>query len=469
MSENQYDVVIIGGGPGGYVGAIRAAQLGLKVAVIDRRARLGGTCLNVGCIPSKALLNSTEKYEEAGHSFASHGIEFSELNFNLATMMLNKDNVIDTLSKGIDGLMKKNKVIKITGFARFISSNEVEVTDKSGEVQQVFAKNFVIATGSEIMSLPFLNIDEERIVSSTGALSLNEVPKKMIVIGGGYIGLEMGSVWRRLGSEVEVVEFLDIITPTMDKDVSVALKKVLEEQGMKFKMSTKVVGAERKDDKVILDVESVDGSVKEKIEADVVLVAIGRRPFTDNLGLENTKVQINDRGRIVVDDHYKTAEPNIYAIGDVIPGAMLAHKSEKEGIAVAEIIAGQAGHVNYDAIPGVIYTYPEAASVGKTEQELKAAGIEYKIGKFPFMANSRARAIGDISGFVKILADSKSDKIYGVHIIGPEAGTMIAEAVLAMEYSASSEDIARTCHAHPTLNEAVKEACMAVLGRAIHI
>lgn len=464
MSDNQFDVVIIGGGPGGYVAAIRAAQLGLKTACVEKRGSLGGTCLNVGCIPSKALLQSSEVYEEITHNAEKHGVKVEGVKLDLAAMLKRKDKVVEDLCKGIEGLFKKNKVAYFKGLGVITAANQVTV---GSDVLQ--AKNIIIATGSEVMPLPGVAIDEKQIVSSTGALSLQAVPKKMIVIGGGYIGLEMGSVWRRLGAEVTVVEFLDSIVPAMDAEIARQLHKTLEKQGMKFKLGTKVTAAKADAKGVTLTVEPAKGGEKETIEADIVLVSIGRKPYTDNLGLEKVGVKLDNRGRIEVNNHFETSVKGIYAIGDVIAGPMLAHKAEEEGVAAVEIIAGQSGHVNYDAIPGVVYTWPEVATVGKTEEELKAAGVAYNVGKFPFLANSRARAVGDTDGLVKILACSKTDRVLGVHIIGPDAGTLIAEAVLALEYGASSEDIARTCHAHPTLNEAVKEAALAVEGRAIHI
>lgn len=464
MSDNQFDIVIIGGGPGGYVAAIRAAQLGLKVACVEKRGSLGGTCLNVGCIPSKALLQSSEVYEEITHNAEKHGVKVEGVKLDLSAMLKRKDKVVEDLCKGIEGLFKKNKVAYFKGLGVISAANQVTV---GSDVLQ--AKNIIIATGSEVMPLPGVTIDEKQIVSSTGALALQAVPKKMIVIGGGYIGLEMGSVWRRLGAEVTVVEFLDSIVPAMDAEIARQLHKTLEKQGMKFKLGTKVTAAKADAKGVTLTVEPAKGGEKETIEADIVLVSIGRKPYTENLGLEKVGVKLDNRGRIEVNNHFETNVKGIYAIGDVIAGPMLAHKAEEEGVAAVEIIAGQSGHVNYDAIPGVVYTWPEVATVGKTEEELKAAGVAYNVGKFPFLANSRARAVGDTDGLVKILACSKTDRVLGVHIIGPDAGTLIAEAVLALEYGASSEDIARTCHAHPTLNEALKEAALAVEGRAIHI
>ena len=467
MSEN-FDVVVIGGGPGGYVAAIRASQLGLKVACVEKRGTLGGTCLNVGCIPSKALLDSSEKYEEAKHNFANHGIKFSGIELDLAKMLERKDQVVSGLTKGIEGLFKKNKITYLSGLGTIEAQNIVSIIDDKNNKTEINAKNIIIATGSDIINLPNIKIDEKQIVSSTGALTLSSVPKTMIVIGGGYIGLEMGSVWRRLGSDVTVVEFLDKIVPAMDNEIGRLLQKSLEKQGMKFLLDTKVNKAEVDGAIVKLELENAKSGDKQNIEADVVLVSVGRRPYTENLGLEKLGVKVDQRGFITVSHNYETNIKNIYAIGDVILGPMLAHKAEEEGVAVAEIIAGQSGHVNYAAIPGVVYTWPEVATVGKSEEELKSLNIEYKIGKFPFLANSRAKAVGEHDGVVKILACSTTDKILGVHIIGPDAGTLIAEAVLALEYSASSEDLARTCHAHPTLSEAMKEAALAVSKRAIH-
>jgi dihydrolipoamide dehydrogenase len=462
MSE-QFDVIIIGGGPGGYVAAIRAAQLGLKTACVEKRGTLGGTCLNVGCIPSKVLLESSEKYADAQHEFAKHGID-AKVSLNLKTMMARKDEVVGSFTKGIEGLFKKNKVTYLVGHGSITGQNEVTVEGK-----KYGAKNIVIATGSDVTPLPGITIDEKQIVSSTGALTLSSVPKKLVVIGAGVIGLELGSVWGRLGAEVTVIEYLDRITPGMDNEIAKQFQKLLEKQGFTFRLSKKVTGAKAGKSGVELTVEDAAGGNAETVKADVVLVAVGRKPYTENLGLETVGVKMDNRGRIEVDGHLQTNVAGIYAIGDVIAGPMLAHKAEEEGVVVVEHIAGQKPHINYDAIPGVVYTWPEVATVGKTEEQLKEAGIAYKAGKFPFMANSRARGAGTPEGFVKILADAKTDKIYGVHIIGPHAGTMIAEAVLAMEFGASSEDIARTCHAHPTLNEAMKEAALAVDGRAVHI
>ena len=468
MSDSHFDLIIIGAGPGGYVAAIRAAQLGLKTACIEKRGTLGGTCLNVGCIPSKALLHSSEKFEETRDHLAEHGVKVGKVELDLDTLMARKDKVVDGLTKGIAGLFKKNKVTSITGSARIARAGEV-VVSTDGKDTSYTADNILIATGSEVAPLPGVEIDEDRIVSSTGALSLDKVPKHLVVVGGGYIGLEMRSVWRRLGSKVTVVEFLDAIVPNMDGEVGKAMHKTLAKQGMEFKLGTKVTGAKSTKTKVALTVEPAAGGDAETIDCDIVLVSIGRVPFTANLGLAEAGVEMDGRGVIQVDGNFKTNVDGIYAIGDVIPGPMLAHKAEEEGIACVERLAGQATHINYDAIPSVVYTWPEAASVGKTEEQLKDAGIAYNKGNFPFMANSRARANGDAEGFVKILADAATDEVLGVHIIGPDAGTMIAELALAMEFGASSEDIARTCHAHPTLNEAVKEAALAVEGAPIHM
>ena len=467
MTE-QFDLVVIGGGPGGYVAAIRAAQLGMKVACVEKRGALGGTCLNVGCIPSKALLYSSELYEKANHEYASHGIKLSKVELDLATMMNRKEEITSNLNKGIEGLFKKNKVAYFKGLGSFVNNTTIKISGEAEE-QQISAKNIIIATGSEVMNLPGIEIDEEKIVSSTGALSLKSVPKKLVVIGGGVIGLELGSVWRRLGAEVTVVEYLDRIVPGMDLEIAKQFQKSMEKQGIKFLLGQKVLSAKKDAKGVTLSVESVADKTIQEMNADIVLVSIGRRPYTDSLGLEKAGLKTDERGRIPVNGHLQTFISNIYAIGDVIAGPMLAHKAEEEGVAAVEIIAGQKGHVNYDVIPGVVYTYPEVATVGKTEEEVKALGIEYKVGKFPFMANSRARAMGVSEGLVKVIACSKTDEILGCHIIAPEAGTMIAQMVVAMEYKAASEDVARTVHAHPTLNEAVKEACLSVLGRAIHI
>lgn len=461
---SDYDLVVIGGGPGGYVAAIRAAQLGMKVACVEMRGALGGTCLNVGCIPSKALLNSSEKFEEARDHFANYGIK-AKVELDLKGMMKQKDDAVSGLTKGIEGLFKKNKVTYIKGKGSVKAAGEVLVDGK----ESLKTKNILIATGSDVMPLPGVEVDEKQIVSSTGGLELKDVPKHMVVIGGGVIGLELGSVWRRLGTKVTVVEFMDRIGGPMDAEVAKQFQRTLSKQGMEFKLGTKVTGAKKSAKKVTLTMEPAKGGDSETLDADVVLVSIGRKPYTDGLGLEKAGVKMDERGRIDVNDHFETNIKGIYAIGDVIKGPMLAHKAEDEGMAAAEIMAGQKGHVYYDAIPSVVYTWPEVASVGKTEEELKDTGVNYNAGKFPFMANSRARAVGYSEGFVKILADKETDRVLGVHIIGPFAGTMIAEAGLAMEYGASSEDIARTCHAHPTHSEAVKEAALAVLGRAIHM
>ncbi|MES2677332.1 MAG: dihydrolipoyl dehydrogenase [Pseudomonadota bacterium] len=472
MTNQSFDLVIIGGGPGGYVAAIRAAQLGLKTACVEARKTLGGTCLNVGCIPSKALLEVSHKFHDAAHSFADLGIETSKPKIDVKKLIDNKNKIVASLTGGIAGLFKKNKVTMINGYGKFLNKNQIEVLKEDGSKEIVEAKNFVIATGSEVAGLPGVEIDEKIIVSSTGALDLTATPKKLIVIGAGVIGLEMASVWGRFGAEIEVVEYLDKITPAMDAEVSKQFQRILEKQGFKFRLSTKVLSVKKDKKGAIVEIEPSAGGAKEKLEADVVLVAIGRKPNTANLGLENVGIKTNARG-FIENHHLKTNVDNIYVIGDCTAGPMLAHKAEDEGVAVAEIIAANgkypAGHINYDCIPNVIYTYPEVASVGKTEEELKAAGIAYNIGKFPMMANSRARATGDDQGFVKILACAKTDKILGAHIIGREAGNMIHEIVVAMEFGGSAEDIARTCHAHPTYNEAIKEAALGVDKRSIHI
>ncbi len=468
MSE-LYDVIIVGGGPGGYVGAIRAAQLGLKVACVEKRGSLGGTCLNVGCIPSKALLQSSHHFLSAREEFGSHGIKMGEISLDLETMMGRKNKVVDDLTKGIEFLFKKNNVDYIIGVGKITATDTIEVSSLEGQKGVLKTKNIVVATGSDVAPLPGIKIDEKKIVSSTGALALGKVPKSLIVVGGGVIGLELGSVWSRLGSEVTVVEFLDHILPGMDGDVVDQMSRIMSKQGLKFKLKTKVTSAKVSKTGVDLSLEPLDGGLAESLKADVVLVAIGRRPYSDGLGLERLGVTLDKRGFIVVDHNLQTSIPGIYAIGDVIGGPMLAHKAEEEGIAVAERIAGQYGHVNYDTIPNIIYTWPEAASLGKTEEDLNEKGIDYKVGKFPFTANSRARANGDSDGFVKILADAKTDRILGVHIVSPAAGDLITEAVSVMEFGGSAEDIARTCHAHPCLSEAVKEAALALDGRAIHI
>ena len=465
--ENNFDVIVIGGGPGGYVCAIRAAQLGLRTACVESRGTLGGTCLNVGCIPSKSLLNLSENYHKAKKDFNNQGIEISDIKLNINKMMSNKDKSVQVLTKGVEFLFKKNKVTYIKGKGVPFSKNNVVVYENE-QRQSYTAKNIVIATGSSATSLPGIEIDEKNIVSSTGALSFSEVPKELIVIGGGYIGLEMGSVWSRLGSKVTVVEYLDFITPGMDREISNEFKKILAKQGIQFKLNNKVTAVTNLNNKVLVDYTNNTTAAREKKECDKVLVSVGRKPYTEGLNLSKIGIKKDNKGRIEVNEKLQTSIRNIYAIGDVIKGPMLAHKAEEEGIAVAEIIAGQAGHVNYDVIPGVVYTSPEVATVGKTEEELKLKKIEYKIGKFPFLANSRAKVNNETDGFVKILADSKTDKVLGVHIIGPHCGDMIAEMALAMEFGASAEDIARTCHAHPTHTEAIKEAAMAVDKRPIH-
>ncbi len=462
---DSFDVVVIGGGPGGYVAAIRAAQLGLKTACVDRRGTLGGTCLNIGCIPSKALLNSSAKFVESKNGLARHGVKLDGVSLDLAAMMATKEQVVAGLTKGIEQLFKKNKVEWVKGSARIKAPGVVAV--EGGRSLDTGA--IVIATGSDSMALDGVDVDEERIVTSTGALSLKSVPERLVVVGAGYIGLEMGSVWGRLGSKVTVVEFLDRILPGMDGEVAKQFQRILEKQGFAFRLGSKVTGAKKTNKGVNLTVEPAKGGPRETMEADVVLVAIGRRPVTEGLGLDAVGVMLDERGRIKTDAHFRSNVSGIYAIGDVVAGPMLAHKAEEEGVAVAEIIAGEAGHVNYETVPGIVYTHPEVASVGKTEEELKAAGIDYRVGKFPFLANSRARAVVDTEGFVKILADAATDRVLGVHIIGPEAGTVIHECVMAMEFGAGAEDIARAFHAHPTLNEAVKEAALAVAGRAIHV
>ena len=465
--DNNFDVIVIGGGPGGYVCAIRAAQLGLKTACVESRGALGGTCLNVGCIPSKSLLNLSEAYHKAQKEYQSHGIEFTGLKLNLDKMMASKNKSVQALTKGIEFLFKKNKVTYLKGKGVLFSENDVVVYE--GEKKTSYkSKNIVIATGSVPSSLPGIEIDEKNIISSTGALELKEVPKNLIVIGAGVIGLEMGSVWSRLGSKVTVVEYLDHITPGMDKDVSNEFQKILTKQGFEFKLNSKVTSVTNKGNQVEVTFENRQNSKKESLLADKVLVAVGRKPYTEGLSLNKLGVKKDQQGRLEVNEKLQTSVKNIYAIGDVIKGPMLAHKAEEEGIAVAEIIAGQAGHVNYDVIPGVIYTSPEVAVIGKTEEQLKAENINYKVGKFPFLANSRAKVNNETDGFVKILADSKTDRVLGVHMIGPHTGDMIAEMALAMEFGASSEDIARTCHAHPTHTEAVKEAALAIEKRAIH-
>ena len=471
--SDTFDVIVIGGGPGGYVCAIRAAQLGLKTACVENRGTLGGTCLNVGCIPSKAMLQSSHLFEEANHSFASHGIKVSKVELDLPAMLARKDDVVKQNTTGIEFLFKKNKVTYIKGTGKVAKAipgaHQIAVKGLDGTDATYTAKYVVIATGSEVTPLPGIIIDEKKIVSSTGALSLAKVPKSMVVIGGGVIGLEMGSVWRRLGAQVTVVEFLDFIMLPMDGEVRKQMQRILEKQGMKFMLGQKVTKAVLGKDGVMLTIEPAKGGAATEMKADVVLVAVGRRPFTNGLGLAEAGVKMTNRGFVEADIHYQTNIEGIFAIGDVIGGMMLAHKAEDEGVAVAEVCAGQTAHINYDAIASVIYTWPEVAGVGKTEEQLKEAGVAYKAGKFPFTANSRARSNGDMEGFVKILADATTDRVLGCHIIGPSGGDLIMEVALGMEFGASAEDIARTSHAHPQLGEAVKEAALNVDKRAIHI
>ena len=462
MAE-QFDVVIIGGGPGGYNAAIRLGQLGLKAACVDKRGRFGGTCLNIGCIPSKALLHASERFEEATREFGKLGIK-AQVSLDLPAMMGHKDKVVGELTKGVEFLFKKNKVEGVIGAARIAAPGRVEVRSADSTLRTLETKNIVVASGSNVMPLPGVTIDEELIVSSTGALTLKNVPKRLLVVGGGYIGLELGSVWRRLGSDVLVVEFLDRITPGLDGEIGKQFLRILQKQGMKFQLSTKVVGVEKTNGALRVSLEAAAGGERQTVETDVMLVSIGRRPYTDELGLDKIGVTLDSRGRIATDEHFKTNIAGIWAIGDCREGVMLAHKAEDEAVACAENIAGRAGHVNYNAIPAVVYTAPEVASVGKTEEELKTAGVTYKVGKFPFSANARAKTIAATDGFVKVLADAKTDRILGIHILGAEAGNLIAEAALAIEFGAASEDIARTPHAHPTLAEAVRQAAMGVEG-----
>ncbi len=464
MSEASYDVIVIGAGPGGYVCAIRAAQLGLKTACVEKRAALGGTCLNVGCIPSKALLSASEKYHEAHGLLESMGVKVKGVDLDLKAMMGHKEKVVSQNTQGIEFLFKKNKIDWLKGTGKIKGSGAVDVDGKSYS-----AKHIIIATGSDVVSLPGITIDEKKIVSSTGALELDKVPGHLVVIGGGVIGLELGSVWQRLGAKVTVVEFLDRILPGMDGELSKEAQKILKKQGIDFKLSTKVTSAKSGSKGVDLTLEPAAGGAAETLSADIVLVAVGRKAFTDSLGLKEAGVETDERGRVKTNAHFETNVKGVYAIGDVIAGPMLAHKAEEEGVILAEMIAGQTGHIDYNLIPGVVYTWPEVAAIGKTEEQLKAEGVAYKVGKFPFMANGRARAMGCIDGFVKILADAKTDKVLGGHIIGPEAGTLVGEIGAFMEFGASAEDIARTCHAHPTLQEVVKEAALAVHGRPIHI
>ncbi|HSO43237.1 MAG TPA: dihydrolipoyl dehydrogenase [Rhodospirillales bacterium] len=470
MSSDSYDIVVIGAGPGGYVAAIRAAQLGMRIACVEKRPSLGGTCLNVGCIPSKALLQSSHHFEAAAHELAHHGVKISGVEPDLDTMLSRKNQVVHDLTQGVAFLFKKNKVEHVLGSARITAADSVEVTpENGGETRVLKTENIVIATGSEVVALPGVEVDEKRIVSSTGALDLQSVPKTMIVVGGGYIGIELGSVWRRLGTKVTVVEFLDQVLAGMDGEVSKQMQRILQKQGLEFRLGAKVTDARLTNAGVALSIEPRNGGETETLEADVVLVSIGRRPNVDGLGLEAVGVELSERGFVKVDHDFQTNVAGIFAIGDVIGGKMLAHKAEEEGVAVAELIAGQAGHVNYEAIPAVVYTWPEVASVGRTEEQLKSEGVEYRVGKFPFTANSRARCNAETDGFVKILADAKTDRILGAHILGPQAGDLIQEIVVAMEFGASAEDVARSSHGHPGLSEAVKEAALAVAGRAIHI
>jgi len=469
MTNPAYDLIVIGSGRGGYVCAIRAAQLGMKVAVVEKDKTFGGTCLNIGCIPSKALLHASELFEESGQLFDKMGIKIGKPKLDLAAMMKFKDEGVDGNVKGVSFLFKKNKIDAFEGVGRIAAPGKVEVKAAGGKNETLEGKAIVIATGSDVARLPGIDIDEQRIVSSTGALVLDKVPGRLLIVGAGVIGLELGSVWRRLGSEVIVVEFLDRILPGMDHEVCRQFQRMLEKQGVRFKLSSKVTAVDANGKTLKARIEPAAGGAAETIEADVVLVSIGRVPFTEGLGLEAAGVKKDNKGRVIVDQHFATNVPGIYAIGDVIAGPMLAHKAEDEGVAVAEILAGQAGHVNYEVIPNVVYTFPEIASVGKSEDELREAGIAYNAGKFPFTANGRAKVNHQTDGFVKILADATTDRVLGVHIVGADAGNMIAEAAVAMEFGASSEDIARTCHAHPTLPEAVKEAALAVAKRSIHM
>jgi dihydrolipoamide dehydrogenase len=468
MAEQAFDVVVIGGGPGGYVCAIKAAQLGLKTACVEKRGALGGTCLNVGCIPSKALLQSSHLYEMAGHELATHGVKAGKIELDLNSMLARKDKTVIDLTKGIEFLFRKNKVTYLKGLGRLVGNGNVEVI-ADGKGETVSAKHIIIATGSDVTPLRGVEIDEKQIVSSTGALALEKVPEHMIVIGGGVIGLELGSVWRRLGAKVTVVEFLDRIVATMDAEIGAAYQKILGKQGMEFRLGTKVTSAKKANGKVTLALEPANGGASEELTGDSVLVSIGRRPYVDGLALEMVGVKLDNKGRIMVDDHFRTNVPGIYAIGDVIHGPMLAHKAEEEGVALAEMLAGQSGHVNYETCPNIVYTWPELASVGKTEEELKAAGISYKVGKFPFLANSRAKVNADTDGMVKLLADAATDRLLGAHVLGPEAGTLIHEIAMAMEFGGSAEDVARAFHGHPTLNEAIKEAALAIASKPIHM
>ena len=464
-----YDLVVIGTGPGGYVCAIRAAQLGMKVAVVEKDATLGGTCLNIGCMPSKALLYASEMFEEAAHSFAKMGVSIPPPKLDLPAMMNFKQQGIDGNVKGVEFLMKKNKIDVISGKGKILGTGKVEVSGNDGKAQTVETKNIVIATGSDVARLKGVEIDEKRIVSSTGALSLSKVPAKLLIVGAGVIGLELGSVWHRLGAQVTVVEFLDRILPGNDGEAAKQFQRILEKQGFAFKLSTKVTAVDTSGKPLIVQVEPAAGGKPETLEADVVLVSIGRVPYTEGLGLKEAGVALDNRGRVQIDAHFATGLKGVYAIGDVVAGPMLAHKAEDEGVAVAEILAGQAGHVNYEVIPSVVYTTPEVSAVGKTEEELKQAGVAYTVGKFPFTANGRSKVNQTTEGFVKVLADAKTDRVLGVHIVGREAGEMIHEAAVLMEFGGSAEDLARTCHAHPTRSEAIKEAALAVGKRAIHM
>ncbi len=469
MAEASYDLVVIGSGPGGYVCAIRAAQLGMKVACVEKRETLGGTCLNVGCIPSKAMLASSEKFEEASHGLAAFGIKVAKAELDLAGLLAHKDKTVKSNVDGVAFLFKKNKIDWIKGAGTIAGAGSVNVKLNAGGEQKLATKNIVIATGSDVISLPGIAIDEKKIISSTGALELPEVPKRLVVIGGGVIGLELGSVWQRLGSTVTVIEFLDRILPPMDGEVSKQMQRILAKQGIVFKLSTKVTAAKPGPKGIAITMEPAKGGAAETMEADVVLVCIGRKPYTDGLGLDKAGVKLDAKGRVEIDQHWQTNVKGIYAIGDAVAGPMLAHKAEDEGTAVAELLAGQSAHINYDAIPNIVYTWPEVAAIGKTEEELKAAGIAFKAGKFPFTANGRARAMNATDGFVKILADATTDRVLGAHMVGPDVSHLIAEIAIAIEFGASAEDIARTCHGHPTLSEVVKEAALAVAGRPIHI
>ncbi len=461
MAESNFDVVVIGGGPAGYTGVIRMAQLGMKVAIVEKDKTLGGTCLNVGCIPSKALLDSSEHYAAAQHELEAHGVKVSKVELDLNQLMSRKNKIVKDLTSGIDFLMKKNKVERIFGKGKILSANEVEVDGQGGK-SKITTKNIMIATGSVVSELPFMKVDGKSIISSTEALSLSEVPKHLIVVGGGVIGLELGSVWKRLGAKVTVIEYADRIASMMDAQMTTALTRVLKKQGMEFILKAKVTGHKTDKKEVVITYEDMASGESKEIRGDRVLLSVGRRPYTEGLGLENAGIELDKRGFIVVNEHYQTKAPNIYAVGDAIPGPMLAHKAEEEGVAVAEILAGQAGHVNYLTVPSVIYTWPELASVGQTEEQVKEQGLDYKVGTFPFSANGRARAMGSTDGMVKIIAEKATDKVLGVHIVGPRASDMIAEAVIAMEFSASAEDIARTFHGHPTLSEVMREAALNV-------